>query len=140
MFELTAARIRELEAKSRTGEFSSQAEAEEWFAAVDASKPRGEIVYEDGVPMGSTASEAEWDRWYTQPIADILFAKLAPRVHVPPRFDVAPRTEARPRGRRRRSARAGPARPDDDDPDLDLAALRTISPEAFSHVLKAAGL
>jgi hypothetical protein len=56
-------------------------------------------------------------------------------IHQPARFD------ARPRGRRPRGVRRArtPARPED-DPEPDLASLRTISPEAFAYLLDKAGL
>jgi hypothetical protein len=105
--------------------------------AVDAvAKPqvRGHQVYEDGIWMG-VDNEAEWDHWYAS-LAE-PFPKVIGRVHIPPRFD-----GTRPRGRRPRSrSRArSPSRPDDEPPDVDLTALRVISPEAFASLLEASGL
>jgi hypothetical protein len=142
-------RIAYLEALTKDPDAAmTQAEGEEWFAYVDASKPAWPepVTVEEGeeFPEPSKAEadlEAEWDRWYANPVADILFPlQAAVRVHVPPRFDVPTRSEARPRGRRSSRRRAGPARPEDDPPEPDLASLRAISPEAFAHVLEAAGL
>jgi hypothetical protein len=141
--ELSRERVLELEAlfSDPDAVIDRQEDVDDWFACVDASKPAWPeaVTIDEGeeIPEPSE-TEAEWDRWYATPIADILFPKVVGRVHVPPRFD-----GTRPRGRRPRSrARArAPARPPDDDPpDLDLSALRAISPESFAHVLKAAGL
>ncbi len=143
--ELTRDRIAYLEAKAADPDADlTLAELQEFSVAVRAALRAAitpaEIVYEDGVGIiGDAGTEAEWDRYYSTPVAEILVPlQAAVRVHAPPRFEG--RVEARPRGRRRSSRRrAGPARPDD-DPDLDLAALRVIAPEAFAAIVEGAGL
>ncbi len=143
--ELTRTRIAHLEALSKDPDADmTQAEADEWFDAVDASRPEfpAEITVNEGEEFPEpTAAEVKLDRWYDTPVADILFPlQAAVQVHVPPRFDT-PRVEARPRGRRRSShRRAGPARPDDDPPEPDLSALRAMSPESFASLLERSGL
>jgi hypothetical protein len=117
--ELSRERVAYLEALAADpGAAMTQAEAEEWFAYVDASKPPlpDEVIINEGEewPEPSEAEKA-WDRWYSTPIADLLFPRVVGRVHVPPRFD-----GTRPRGRRPRSrqrARA-PARPEDPERPL----------------------
>lgn len=113
----------EVEAQAESGEEMSDEETLDWLAVVEVSKPW-------------SGSESDWDRWYSTPVAEMVFPKVMGRVHQPPRL------EARPRGRRSRgrSRARAPARPDDDPPDVDLSALRAISPEAFAHVLRVAGL
>ncbi len=120
--ELTRARVAYLEALAANPDADmTQAEADEWFAAVDASKP-------------ATNREADWNRWYATPVADVLFARTV-RIHVPAR------SESRPGPRRRRSSSRSPDRlADDPPPEPDLTALRAISPEAFASLLERVGL
>ena len=122
-------RVAYLEAKAADPDADlTLAELREWVEAVRAAREAAvsldNVVYEDGILM-SVGTEAEWDRYESTPVADILFPLYAAvRVHVPPRFDTS-RVEARPRGRRSRRRRAGPARPDDDPPEPDLARRRS---------------